>query len=88
MFSPSFSAIGLIEGGVKRTYNRYAYLDEKRDALLKWEERLCAIVGEARPRTATARRTNPTRRYSGEASSGGYRSGLPPSGCVFVPDRQ
>jgi integrase len=26
-------------------YNRYAYDDEKRDALTKWEQRLCAIVG-------------------------------------------
>jgi len=34
-----------IDGGVKRTYNKYAYLEEKRDALQRWEARLREIVG-------------------------------------------
>jgi integrase len=42
-----------IEGGVKRTYNRYAYLDEKRDALMRWEARLREIrTDPASPRSA------------------------------------
>lgn len=35
--------------GVAAIYNRHAYLEEMRDALLQWEQRLSAIVGSVDP---------------------------------------
>lgn len=38
--------IGHVIGGVRGVYDRFAYLDEKRDALERWAERLTEIVGK------------------------------------------
>jgi len=46
------------EGGVTRVYNRFAYSDEKRDALDRWGRRLDAIVGADRGNVVALAVTN------------------------------
>jgi integrase len=36
--------LGHVIGGIRGVYDRYAYLDEKRDALERWAHRLKAII--------------------------------------------
>jgi hypothetical protein len=36
--------VGHVQRGVHGIYDRHRYLDEKRDALLRWEKRLLSIV--------------------------------------------
>lgn len=38
--------LGNVIGGVRETYDRYQYLDEKREALVKLSELLQEIVGD------------------------------------------
>ena len=49
--------------GVGRTYNRYEFLDEKREALAKWSEHVAGLIAEARSvGLASARRMAPAAR--------------------------
>jgi integrase len=50
--------IGHVIGGVRGVYDRYAFLDEKRDALGLWADRIEAIVKASPPSKATPMKPN------------------------------
>ena len=46
--------IGHTQKGVHKVYDRHTYDDEKRDALIRWDQRLRAIVGSQAPASSRA----------------------------------